>query len=98
MLWTGLTLFAISACLWMPATGLVQPLTPFEAATLVATSMLISQCLVQLIAVPRVVGPADPMAAIGAAAQPVLIWSCDPDTPGRPKPRAPGRGAAARAV
>jgi hypothetical protein len=96
--WTGLTLLAMSAGLWAVAAGLVEPLGSLEAATLVATSMLISVCLVQLIAVPTLAGRVDPIASAAGTAPPALIWSCNPDTPGRPRPRAPGRGAAACAA
>jgi hypothetical protein len=95
----GLALFALSAGLWGAGAGLIQPLTPFEAATLVATSMLISLCAGQLIAVPLSFGSAaDPVAGAARTAPPVLIWSCDPDTPGRRRPRAPDPSLAARAA
>ena len=92
-----MTLFAVSVGLWVVAAGLVEPLSPFEAATLVATSMLVSLWATRCFCLPQALRLANPIEAAGTAPA-MLIWSCDPDTPGRPRPRAPGRVAAARAA
>jgi Family of unknown function (DUF6412) len=95
--WAGLTLFAVSVGLWAVAAGLVEPLSPFEAATLAATSMLVSLWATRSISLPLALNLANPIEAAGAAPA-MLIWSCDPGTPGRPRPRAPSCVAAARAA
>jgi Family of unknown function (DUF6412) len=103
MQWTGLTRFAISVGLGAMVVGLVPPLGSYDASTaataaiLVATAMLVARQATKLIVVPQIAGPLNPLAAAGPVPA-VLIWSCDPDAPGRPRPRAPGRGSAARAT
>jgi hypothetical protein len=92
----GLCLLATSLGLWAVVAGLGEPLGPWEAATLVATAMLISLCAARLVVVPLVAGPIDALAQAAGAVPLAPIGLCDPDAPGRPRPRAPGRATAAR--
>lgn len=91
--WTG---FAPSLLTFLAT--LILPTSGWEAATLVATAIVVSLCAAQRrVIVPRLPVAAGSVVGPAAAAAPVLC-RLGPDAPGRPRPRAPGWAIRARPV
>jgi uncharacterized oligopeptide transporter (OPT) family protein len=96
--WTGITLFVLSLALPASASAsalvlvLSRPAAGMEAATLVATALLLSALAHRMTVVLTPAVVTRPLTGgRAAAAEPVLFRLC-PDAPGRPeRPRAPGR-------
>ena len=89
-LWTGFTLFLLT--LAVPASALVlsRSGTGWEAATLVATALLLSVCASRMVVVPTRFAMTGPLACPDAIHAAVLT-RLSPNAPGRPEqPRAPG--------
>jgi hypothetical protein len=94
---TGITLLLLSLVVPMSALVLSRPTAGWEAATLVATALLVAVCARRTVVVPRLSAVA--RAVTGPSASDLLLAAArlSPDAPGRPEqPRAPGRAAVAR--
>lgn len=75
---------------------LILPTSGWEAATLVATAIVVSLCTARVSGiVPRSPVAAGSVSGPAPAAAPVLS-RLGPDAPGRPRPRAPGWAIRAR--
>ena len=93
----GITLLLLALAQPMSAIVLSRPTGGWEAATLLATALLLSAvCASRAIVVHRLSAVAQ--SVTGPAADPTPATArLSPDIPGRPQqPRAPGRGSLAR--
>jgi hypothetical protein len=91
--WTGITLFLLSLALPTSILALSRPPSGWEAATLIATALVLSLCALRArIVVPRLSVAAGSVIGPATSGPPVLSRLA-PDAPGRPLPRAPGLAA-----
>jgi hypothetical protein len=84
---------AVGALGWV--TLLAAPVPPVAGvASLAAAALLLSLYAIRAVTVPRLCGRTASVTDPAARPMPVLL-RLSPDAPGRPRPRAPGRAAAA---
>jgi hypothetical protein len=96
--WTRPALFVTAFVVSVLALGPAEPqaAVALGAASLIATAMLLALSTAQFILIAQAPGGAHPTVSTGVAESAVLIRSAHPDSPGRARPRAPGRGRAVR--
>ncbi|HST85671.1 MAG TPA: hypothetical protein VLL08_28290 [Kineosporiaceae bacterium] len=93
--WAGITLFLLTLALPTSMLALSRLPNGWEAATLIATAILLSLCAQRArIVVLRLSTAAGSVIGPATSGPPVLSRLA-PDAPGRPMPRAPGRACRA---
>jgi hypothetical protein len=95
-LWTGIALFLLSFAVPALVVAPIRPGAGLEAATLVATALLLTLCASRALLVP-VLASAAPSVTGPTATTAAVPTRLTPDAPGRPRqPRAPNRATVAR--
>ena len=85
-----MSLFLLTFALPVTALGSSRPAAGWEAATLVATALLLAVCATRAVVVPTLSAVSRAVSGPAASGTPMLFW-LSPDAPGRPEqPRAPG--------
>ncbi len=93
----ALSTFVLLLVLPALALALGQPAGGWDAATLVATSIVLSLCAEWVRGdIPRLSTVAGSVSGSARAAAAPVLFRLSPAAPGQPRPRAPGRAARAR--